>query len=386
MRALIVGGGIAGPVLGTFLTRLGIEALICEARESAHAGDGAFLGVAPNGMNVLAELGAAGRVSGLGARSNGFTFLNGRGAPLATIDDAADVAKHGFPLTIIRRADLHRVLLDTAVDAGVRVRFGSKLEALDQSHPDRVVARFSDGREEVADFVVGCDGVHSRTRALALPEARAPEYIGMLDFGGYAHAPGAPLPVGFNVMVFGHRAFFGAFKRPDGEILWFHNSGSREPERTRNGIDLHARVLEAHAEDPAWIRDIITRTPEIMGPWPLHDISGQPRWHAGRVCVIGDAAHATSPSAGQGASLAMEDAMMLARCLREDPEPERAFASLVSQRRARVEKIVAAARRNGAPKVVTSPIGRWARDRVLPFFLRLGTKAQREQYDYRIAW
>lgn len=386
MRALIVGAGIAGPVLGAFLTRLGIEVLVCEAKEGANAGDGAFLGVAPNGMNVLAELGAAERVSALGARSNGFAFLNGRGEPIATIDDDDDIAKHGWPLTIIRRADLHGVLLDTALAAGVHVRFGAKLAALDRSRLDRVVARFTDGREEVADFVVGCDGVHSRTRALALPDARAPEYIGMLDFGGYAHAPDAPLPVGVNVMVFGHRAFFGAFKRPDGEILWFHNSGARVAERARGGEDMRARILEAHAEDPAWISDIVARTPEVMGPWPLYDITSQPRWHAGRVCVIGDAAHATSPSAGQGASLAMEDAMMLARCLREDPDPERAFACLVSERRARVEKIVAAARRNGSPKVVTSPLGRWARDRVLPFFLRIGTKAQREQYAYRIAW
>lgn len=386
MRALIIGAGIAGPVLAVFLRRLGLEVVVCEARADAATDEGAFLGVAPNGMNVLAAVGAAGAVRARGAAAAGMVFLNGRGKELARIDDRDHEARYGAPMVMIRRGELHAILVDAAIAAGARVRFGARLSELEQDGRT-VRARFEDGSEERADFLVGCDGIRSRVRALALPEAPAPEFLGLLDFGGYGRAGDAPLEVGWNVFVFGRRAFFGAFRRPDDEVFWFHNSGEREPLRELDPEARRERILALHADDMPWIGAIVRSTPAIFGPWPLHDIRTIPTWHARRVCVIGDAAHATSPAAGQGASLAMEDAMMLARCLRDAAfEPERAFAMLETARRARVEAVVAQSRRNGAPKAPSSALAAWARDLVLPFFLRLGTSAQRRLYEYRIDW
>jgi 2-polyprenyl-6-methoxyphenol hydroxylase-like FAD-dependent oxidoreductase len=111
-----------------------------------------------------------------------------------------------------------------------------------------------------------------------------------------------------------------------------------------------------------------------------------PRWHSGRVCLIGDAAHATTPGAGQGASLALEDAMVLAQCIRDIDDPEAAFAAFERARRSRVETIVKESRRTGSTKAVSGPIGEWVRDRVLPFLLRLGTAAQERHYAHRITW
>jgi 2-polyprenyl-6-methoxyphenol hydroxylase-like FAD-dependent oxidoreductase len=188
-------------------------------------------------------------------------------------------------------------------------------------------------------------------------------------------------------MVFGRRAFFGAFKTPAGEVWWFHNSGQQRPEAAlRESSSLRAHVLELHANDPTWIHDVIDRTPAVVGPFPLNDILSMPRWYSGRVCLIGDAAHATTPSAGQGASLALEDAMVLAQCLRDIDAPEQAFAAFERARRRRVETIVKESRRTGSAKAVSGPIGEWIRDRVLPVFLRLGTKAQERHYAYRLNW
>src|SRR5690606_18255922 len=101
-----------------------------------------------------------------------------------------------------------------------------------------------------------------------------------------------------------------------------------------------------------------------------------------RVCVIGDAVHATSPSAGHGASLALEDAMMLGRCLRDAGfEPERAFA--MPKRRARVESVVKQPRRNGAPKAPANAFAAGIRDLLLPVFVPLGTSAQHTLYARR---
>lgn len=386
MRAVIVGAGIAGPVLGVFLRRIGIDVAICEARPSAASEEGGFLGVAPNGMRVLSAIGVDGAVRERGAPAAGMAFLDARGKRLGAIDARDDAARYGSPLVMVRRGDLHAVLVAAAARAGAQIHFGARLADLDRSDPRVVAARFEDGREELADMVIGCDGIRSRTRALALPDAPAPEFLRMLDFGGYGRSD-APLEVGWNTFVFGRRAFFGAFRRPDGEIWWFHNSGEREPVRDLEPEARRARILALHERDPSWIADVVRSTPAIFGPWPLHDIVSIPTWHAGRVCVIGDAAHATSPSAGQGASLAMEDAMMLARCLRDAGlEPEPAFARLEGERRARVEAVVKRSRRNGSPKSPSNALAAWTRDLLLPLFLKLGTSGQRALYEYRIDW
>src|SRR5690606_10296144 len=109
---------------------------------------------------------------------------------------------------------------------------------------------------------------------------------GLVDFAGFAPFPEAPLETGVNVMVFGRRAFFGGFKTPSGEVWWFHNCGEKVPESvTRDPAAMRARILELHRSDPKWIRETVERTPDILGPFPLHDILSMPRWHKGRVCL-----------------------------------------------------------------------------------------------------
>jgi 2-polyprenyl-6-methoxyphenol hydroxylase-like FAD-dependent oxidoreductase len=146
------------------------------------------------------------------------------------------------------------------------------------------------------------------------------------------------------------------------------------------------RLLELHREDPRWIADVIRATPDILGAWPIYDLCAMPRWSDGRTCLVGDAAHAMSPNAGQGASLAMEDAMVLAQCLRDVADPARAFRTFERRRRARVDAIFRHARRNGSGKAMGNSFSEWIRDRLLPVFLRLGAAAQSRSYAHEIAW
>jgi 2-polyprenyl-6-methoxyphenol hydroxylase-like FAD-dependent oxidoreductase len=110
-----------------------------------------------------------------------------------------------------------------------------------------------------------------------------------------------------------------------------------------------------------------------------------PTWHRGRIVLIGDAAHATSPSSGQGASIAIESAVELARCLRDLP-PQRAFPAYEQLRRARVEKIIAMAARTNSDKAA-GPVARVLRDLVLPLAMKLAKPSQFDwQFTYRIDW
>lgn len=380
MKALIIGAGVAGPVLGMFLRRLGMEVVVCEARAEEEA-DGAFLGLAPNGLNVLAELGLAERVHSEGVVSKGFRFQNARGEEVGVIDGRDDEARFGQPLIIVKRGELQRALVERAREGGVEVQFSARLVDLKET-----TARFENGREVSADLVVGCDGLRSRTRALALPGSPEPKYVGQLSFGGYGRCDDAPLQPGWQTMIFGKRSFFGAVKADDGMIWWFHNDGEADARRSLTQPESRARLISQHEEDPEWINRLITASPTVLGPWALHDIVTIPKWHAGRVCLIGDAAHATTPNAGQGASLALEDALVLAKCLRDERSPEAAFVKLEHLRRARVERIVKASRRVGASKITTNAVSLWFRDRMLSFFLRLGAKASADQYAHRISW
>lgn len=366
---LIVGGGIGGPMLAMWLQRIGVRASIAEARPNAALTEGAFLGVAPNGMNVLAQLGLAEQVAAIGHACTEFRFLNSKGHKIGSIDRQDDRAQFGWPLTMVRRAELHALLSTEAERRGIEVTYGRRLEALTQTGRD-VTARFADGATLTADFLVGCDGLNSTTRRLVIPEAPAPTFTGLLDFGGFARVEGLPFPPGVNVMVFGTRAFFGAFTTADGETWWFHNGPPDVP------------MLELHRDDPPWVAELIRATPQVLGPWKLQELRAMPRWSNGRVGLIGDAAHAMSPSAGQGASLAMEDAMVLAQCLRDSSEPFTAFEKL---RRPRVEMIFKAAQRQSNNKA-PGPVGAWFRDRLLPFFVKLGAKGQHEAYAHRIEW
>jgi 2-polyprenyl-6-methoxyphenol hydroxylase-like FAD-dependent oxidoreductase len=392
--ATIVGCGIAGPVLGICLGRAGVRVEVFEARREEETSGGAFLGVAPNGMHVLDALGVGEALRARGFVCRGFSFRNARGERIGTIDRREDRARLGAELVMIERAVLHRVLLDAARARGVMVRFGRRLEAIEDAG-DAVIARFTSGAERCAgatrpmqtearaDVLIGCDGIRSTTRALVLPDSPAPCFTGLTDIAGIVHAPDAPLEVGWNEMYFGRRAFFGALKTDAGDVWWFHNAGAEDVAEAASAHDLRARVRDAHADDPPIIQALIDRTETLLGPFPLHDILTLPRWHRGRVCLIGDAAHATTPSAGQGASLALEDAMALARCLRETERPEAAFAAFEAGRRGRVEAIVRMSRRTGNTKAPSGPVGEWLRDRMLPLFLRFGARAQARAYAYR---
>jgi FAD-dependent urate hydroxylase len=109
----------------------------------------------------------------------------------------------------------------------------------------------------------------------------------------------------------------------------------------------------------------VTATTSELAAYPVHDLPEVPTWHRGPMVIISDAAHATSPSSGQGASLAIEDAVILAKCLRDMPDAARAFAAYEQLRRGRVERVVRHSARIGRSKT-PGPVGRWLRDLVMP--------------------
>jgi FAD-dependent urate hydroxylase len=245
-----------------------------------------------------------------------------------------------------------------------------------------VVARFADGSEARGDVLIGADGIHSRARGVIDLQAPTPRYTGLGNAGGFTSRAAVDLPPGTYQMMFGKRAFFGFTVSPAGEIWWFANP-PRKQEMDR--AELAAMTTDRwkeylaglFADDLSPAVEIIRATEGKIIGTNQHDMPRVPVWRRGPMVIIGDAAHAVSPSSGQGASMAAEDAVALAGCLgaaRSDIPA--ALAAYESRRRERVERVVAYGARIGGTKTV-GPAGRMLRDLVLPSFIKRMARADR---------
>jgi 2-polyprenyl-6-methoxyphenol hydroxylase-like FAD-dependent oxidoreductase len=178
-KALIIGCGIAGPVVSLFLQRAGIEAEIYEARAESTDYGGSFLNMACNGFGVLKPLGLDGQVAGQGPPIPRMLIWSGKGKPLGELRNGAR-AEVGAPSINILRSRLHQELREGAEREGIKITFGKKLAGLSTGQQE-VIAAFEDGTTAEGSFLVGGDGVHSRTRSLINPIAPTPHYTGLIS-------------------------------------------------------------------------------------------------------------------------------------------------------------------------------------------------------------
>jgi FAD-dependent urate hydroxylase len=370
--AIVAGGGIAGTVAALALQRAGLTPVVHEAHPRGADERGAFVTVAVNGLEALRALGLdPARVLAAGFPTPALELRNSAGKRLAELPLGGPLAD-GVSTTTIRRADLYVALRAAAERRGITIAYGKRLTTA-TTDVDGVTAGFEDGSTVRGDLLVGADGLHSRTRKVLDPAAPEPRYLGLLNAGGFTAGPvaGAPEP-GVMQMAFGRRAFFGWASAPDGSVWWFANPPAKQPVEPGEWTQARwkAHLLELFADDQIPATALIGASDEIVGPWNTWDFPRVPVWRNDRMVLVGDAAHAVSPSSGQGASMAIEDAVTLGRCLVAIPEIPAAFAEYERLRRGRVEKVVAYGRRSGSTKTA-GPVGAALRDALMPLVIRL---------------
>ncbi|MET7801674.1 FAD-dependent monooxygenase [Streptomyces decoyicus] len=348
-KALIIGGGIAGAVTAMALQKAGLEAEIFEAYPTGADDVGAFLIVFANGLEALRVIDAHGPVVEHSFPAQRVEFVGNGGErlgerPIAGAEQGTDLG----PRTL-RRATLYQVLHAEAARRGIAVRHGKRLvgaETVQGADGQRVVATFADGSRAEGDLLIGADGLHSVTRTLIDPAAPSPRHTGQNTVCGYTRDAGSPLAPDTYTMIFGKRAFFGCTLAPDGEVWWFANVPGTEIDRTDpTAVTPGAwreRVAAAFEDDDTPAAALVRATGDRVTASGAYDLATVPTWHTDTMVVLGDAAHAAAPNAAQGASMAIEDGVVLARCLRDAPDPRSAFAAYEELRRERVEKVVAA--------------------------------------------
>jgi 2-polyprenyl-6-methoxyphenol hydroxylase-like FAD-dependent oxidoreductase len=387
-KALIIGGGIAGPVTAIFLKQAGIDAELFEAWPYS-TGIGGGLQIAPNGMHVLAELGLADDMIRRGSICESFDFYSQSGQRLGSLNRNMK-QRFGQPAVNMCRALLNETLVDKAWSDSVAVYFEKRLVGIEDRPDQPVVAHFADGSSAEGDFVIGADGVHSAVRAHVIPDGPKPFDTGLIGFGGFV--PRALLEqasIGQRVeTTFGQSGFFGygyCSLDPDDGVMWWSTQPAHGIDAaaframSQDELRRHLRDFHAGWHDP--IPRIIDAAENIMVTDTL-DVATLPTWSRQRTLLIGDAAHATTPHAGQGASLALEDAMRLGRLMHDGQELKVTFQNFEQERRPRAERIVAVARRNGNSKREFSAAGGWIRDRMLKLLLPVSARGMDFMYAY----
>jgi 2-polyprenyl-6-methoxyphenol hydroxylase-like FAD-dependent oxidoreductase len=356
MRIVIVGGGIGGLSAALALRREGFEPSVFE-QAPALLDVGAAIAVWPNAMSVLRRLGVGAVVCERGGLLRHARWLDCGGRLLnhfAFPDTAA-------PGVALHRADLQGALLRALPPESVQL--GKTFESFEQER-DEVRARFTDGTSVACDVLIGADGLHSRARAQLLADG-GPVYRGYTVWRGIASLEHASLVPDTASEVYGSGRRFGIGPVGLGRTGWW--ATANEPEGAAELASEHGKkLLGLFGDWCAPVAELIEATqPETILRNAAYDRPTVERWGQGRVTLLGDAVHPTTPNLGQGGCMAIEDAAVLARCLAKYGEADRALRAYEAHRRVRTSRVSRYSLRYGAVGQWQSPASVRLRARLL---------------------
>lgn len=328
-KVLIVGAGIAGCSAALALARGGWQATVIEKQpEWRFQSSGIF--VYSNGLAHFREIGAMDGLvrAGFPIQDGRNVYLDQDGRHIVDVVYPAVGAPPAPPILGIKRAEMHRVLSGLLTGLGVAVRLGTTLEAVTQDGRG-AHARLSDGSEATYDLVIGADGIRSGVRALLWPDVQ-PAYSGFGVWRSVHHRPpelvdkimqmGVGKRLGIMPISQERLYIFGTVAEPAG--AWFDRAAWPALMRERFA-EFNGPVRQFLDEVSQDTEVLYTAVEEIVMPLP---------WHQGRVVLIGDAAHASTPFMGQGGALAVQDAVVLARLLAHGAPVPEALAAFGARR------------------------------------------------------
>ena len=360
LHVLIVGAGIGGLTTALALQQAGIRVSIYE-QASVLAEVGAGLTVASNGALVLQHL-------GLGPVLDDLAVVPGHGSVMhyrtgKTLVDiprgATQIERFGAPYCQIHRNDLHQALVAAVRSADANcLHLGCALEDFGQDSSG-VTALFNNAGTARADLLVGCDGIRSTVRA-RLFGSEEPRFTGYVAWRGLV-----PMERMTDAMIvpdsavwIGPGHFLTRYKIRRGELLNYvgiarTNSWVDEGWSVRSTVE--ALLAEFRDFEPVARAVLMATPPDQCFKWGLFDRDPLPTWTTGRVTLLGDAAHPITPFLGQGAVMALEDALVFARAVAAAGSIPEALARYETARVARANHVLLASRENGVRLTTTDP-------------------------------
>jgi 2-polyprenyl-6-methoxyphenol hydroxylase-like FAD-dependent oxidoreductase len=333
MKVTIIGAGIGGLTLAIALQKKGIEVEIFEAA-SAFGKVGAGIVLAINAMQIYRRLGLDKELQTKGNCLEKMAITNANLKIMAGNELAYFEAKYNLSNVAIHRATLHEVLL--AELSNVPLHLNKKLKKLEE-RTDGVQLEFLDGSTHKANLVIGADGIHSGVRQSIFPQAKE-RFSKQLCWRGVVPFK---LEKGMNHTMreaWGAGCRFGIVPIENNLVYWFacasYQTNAQKGFKEANLSHLFSNF------DPI-VTQLIEATPsDKIIEAELSDLESLKTWHKGKVCLMGDAAHATTPNMGQGANQAIESAWVLADCLAKGSNPKTAFENYQKIRQAKANQIV----------------------------------------------
>jgi 2-polyprenyl-6-methoxyphenol hydroxylase-like FAD-dependent oxidoreductase len=352
----IIGAGLAGLCLALGLHQQGIKATIYEARPAPLNIGGAVM-LSPNALKILDALELYQDVRGRGYNFDLLEMVKVSGELLERYEFGG-VEKYGYHANRCYRHELIDVLLSKIKHLGIPVEFGQKYVRVVEETDDQVTWESNDGASHTGSFLVGADGIHSSVRRYLYPDLE-PKFIGMAGITAVAPANKVSYPHGkidkpLTVMSDSKGAFVIAPQRPDASEMFFGKQ-KKVDEKDRAGweefMTNKAELIKFLREDAEVFGEVaVTATsniiPEKLNVWPFYVIPPLDRWASAkhRVVILGDAAHAIPPSAGQGINQAFEDVYMFSLLLAASKTRGVNFADALnfwqSYRQGRINKIL----------------------------------------------
>lgn len=330
-KVLIVGGGIAGQTLGSALAKRGIEAEIVEIKPSWDV-IGAGMYVHGNALRALDEIGLVEEIMQRGYRCEDDTTI------IAGIDGRAKaspklqrIAGKDIPALVpIKRQALHEILNQSLIRSGVPLRMGVTVDQIvDDPREHRVEVTFTDGSGGTYDLVVGADGIRSRVRALVFG-AIEPRYSGFANWRVLLPRPNDLTRV---TWMYGNGTSIGIIPLSQDEL--YVAGVTKEPEDRRYPFEELPRLMrEKFANYGGAIPKLLdqVRNPGQVVYTKIEEVLQPAPWYRGRVVILGDAAHASTPFWAQGAAMAVEDAVVLAAELAKDAGIDAVLATWMERR------------------------------------------------------
>lgn len=322
-KIAIIGAGIGGLTLGVFLKENGFDVQIFEKSNALRSG-GAGIIMACNANQILIKAGLYNSVLKKGNEIASFDITDDKLLPIQSSDIAVFKEKIGVGNIAISREDLHQILADQFNET--EILFGKELVEIKKNEQSKLV--FKDGSAYRADLIFGADGIASQVRKYVSGQIpiRDSKQFCWRAIVNYA------LPLEFEsklTEVWGVGKRFGFVKTGPNKVYWYALTNAE----IKNSNALKKSLKDRFSDSHYLIQELLDAAEEgSITTNKLGDIPPLKHWYKGSICLLGDAAHATTPNLGQGACQAIESAYRLAKCLNEYNNHEEAFKAYFDYR------------------------------------------------------
>jgi 2-polyprenyl-6-methoxyphenol hydroxylase-like FAD-dependent oxidoreductase len=351
-RVLIVGGGIGGLTLAVALGRQGVSVDVIEIK-ALHTVHGVGIIQPGNALRALRALGLMDACLAQGFQTDHYVVYDAAGEFIARmqllrIAGPTTPAVNGLP-----RTALHRILTDAAEAAGARIRLGLTVSAI-TSLEDRADVVLSDGSQESYDLIVGADGIRSHVRRMTFGAEYEPQFTG---HGVWRFTVPRTPEVSHQIMLYGVGVKAGVMPVSQNQMyLLLVTNEPGNPWLPPDRLDdlLRDRLRSFTAPVVTSIREQISDPSQVIYG-PIEEVILPPPWHRGRVLLIGDAAHASGPHVSQGATMAIEDAIVLAELIGRDLPGETVLSQFMARRYERCKFVQDVSRQVGRDGNIDDP-------------------------------